>query len=415
MSTEGALSWIRQSSGPRYAKCWRDQLSPKDCCADDGCARVNQTFTPWDGGSECPWYGSSSCFDMVFVRSECCATGSAIVMPRAEPQPACPKAGQGRSEHPSFHPAQLRFEKSHKRATRFYEVTLLGVSLRVADFKASHKIRIIAEELLEDPYRLRALADLNVVNATFIDIGANVGFVSMLLAKMNPAAQVLSLEPVPEIYRYLLWNLKLNGLTDRVWPLNAGAGAEGCERAAYPLDTMFWWLPPTLPWGSSACLSWTEILSFARQLRPEGNSNNNKTDNNNNNNNSSSNNKKNSRSSIQFVKIDCEGCEFQMLRSAESRALASQFVERFAGEVHPAKFCEGESCLTRRLSESPELQQVLELLCWREGMPNPAMELCDHVLSGGEVVEVAAEISLDRSAASRCAGLARITDSVSIT
>ena len=56
----------------------------------------------------------------------------------------------------------------------------------------------------------------------------------MLLAKMNPGAQVLSLEPVPELYRYILWSLKLNALTDRVWPLNAGAGSKFHELFGAP-------------------------------------------------------------------------------------------------------------------------------------------------------------------------------------
>ena len=45
------------------------------------------------------------------------------------------------------------------------------------------------------------------------------------MAKRWPNAFVIALEPNPLVFRYLLWNLKLNNLTSVVWPLCAGMGS----------------------------------------------------------------------------------------------------------------------------------------------------------------------------------------------
>ena len=54
----------------------------------------------------------------------------------------------------------------------------------------------------------------------FLDVGANVGVVSILMAKMWPDARIVAVEPALATFRYLLWNLRENGVTKQVWPLN---------------------------------------------------------------------------------------------------------------------------------------------------------------------------------------------------
>lgn len=52
--------------------------------------------------------------------------------------------------------------------------------------------------------------------ATFVDVGANYGFYSLLAAHWNPNIQVLAFEPVPQIFDRLQRNIELNGLGGRV-------------------------------------------------------------------------------------------------------------------------------------------------------------------------------------------------------
>ncbi len=58
-------------------------------------------------------------------------------------------------------------------------------------------------------------ADARVV----LDIGANYGAFSLLAAQMAPASVIYSLEPFPETFAKLQANIEVNGLSERVTPL----------------------------------------------------------------------------------------------------------------------------------------------------------------------------------------------------
>lgn len=57
--------------------------------------------------------------------------------------------------------------------------------------------------------------------ATVLDIGGNVGWYSMNIAKARPKATVLTFEPIPRTYAYLLRNLEMNRIGN-VRPHNFG-------------------------------------------------------------------------------------------------------------------------------------------------------------------------------------------------
>jgi FkbM family methyltransferase len=52
--------------------------------------------------------------------------------------------------------------------------------------------------------------------STFVDVGANYGFYSLLAALWNPGVRVVAFEPVPPIYDGLVRNIKLNGLDNQI-------------------------------------------------------------------------------------------------------------------------------------------------------------------------------------------------------
>lgn len=316
------LAWLRDNSltaTPYVVPCWidLDHSARRDACCSGA---------------------RSDCFDHVYSREECCsAAGSAVIVPMAAPDAvgirgllagpsawrrplrgagaaAVPVARAG-ARHPAFSVEQRRFERLHAAATTFRRVEVLDEELLVADFKTSKKVDIITDELKSDPYGFRQLVvgrrlAGGTATPTFLDVGANIGLVSLLLAKMFPLAQVVAVEPVPELFRYLLWSLKLNNLTDRVWALNAGLGGDACDRdgAIYELaEASLWWLPEAaLARGS--CLSFADVLAAVVE--------------------------------VDLLKLDCEGCEYQALASPAVRRLASQRVRHIAGEAHGC--CEGE-------------------------------------------------------------------------
>ena len=67
-----------------------------------------------------------------------------------------------------------------------------------------------------EPHTSKTLRFFFERSATFVDVGANYGYYSMLGALWNPALRVVSFEPVPQIHEGLEENLALNRLGDRV-------------------------------------------------------------------------------------------------------------------------------------------------------------------------------------------------------
>jgi FkbM family methyltransferase len=66
-----------------------------------------------------------------------------------------------------------------------------------------------------EPISLALMQELASGVNTFIDIGANIGFYSLVLASTNPHLRVTSFEPNPKAFRILSANMRLNDL-DRV-------------------------------------------------------------------------------------------------------------------------------------------------------------------------------------------------------
>ena len=67
-----------------------------------------------------------------------------------------------------------------------------------------------------EPHTSKTLRFFFERSATFVDVGANYGYYSMLGALWNSALQVVSFEPVPQIYEGLRRNIELNGIAGQV-------------------------------------------------------------------------------------------------------------------------------------------------------------------------------------------------------
>ena len=65
-----------------------------------------------------------------------------------------------------------------------------------------------------------------------LDIGANIGWYSILLSKHFPLSKIHAFEPVPETYNYLIENLKLNEVSN-VEPNNLGISDHKAKREIY--------------------------------------------------------------------------------------------------------------------------------------------------------------------------------------
>ena len=161
--------------------------------------------------------------------------------------------------------------------------------------------------LNEDEYDLR---DLHL-SGRALDVGAYIGGVAIALAMDNPDLEVIALEAVPANAELTRQNVKLNGLDDWITVVEAAAckprqktaqvhyGYRGSESALHHAFVG----NSTLLRDTTAITDHDTIEMPCRALTYFG--------------------------ELDFLKIDCEGCEWDFLRGPLER------VKRIHGEVHP--------------------------------------------------------------------------------
>ena len=158
--------------------------------------------------------------------------------------------------------------------------------------------------LNEDEYGLRNLH----LTGSALDIGAHIGGVTVALAADNPELQVVAVEPVPDNVVLLRRNLEANGLSGQVTVMDAAAG-DGSEvniRYGYSGSEL-------------ACHhAWIGNLTMLYEPGPENPHTvrrvRTKT--------------LQGLGDFAFVKIDCEGCEWDIDLSS---------VPHIRGEWHPVR------------------------------------------------------------------------------
>ncbi len=167
-------------------------------------------------------------------------------------------------------------------------------------------------------YRLAARA-----HVTF-DVGAYVGFFSLLAAHANPAGQVFAFEPLPSVHKRLLRNVKLNQLTNVQCSASAVGEAQG--------EAEFWHINAETPTSSSLSFEFMQaadnlvstkvpVITLDRFVHDKN------------------------ISRVELMKLDTESTEHQVLRGM------TKTLER----DHPIIFCE---VLTERGGEAP-LEEIL--------------------------------------------------------
>lgn len=100
-----------------------------------------------------------------------------------------------------------------------------GVTLDITDNSDGGGVAKVIMKEIEDTYRL---PDMDFSDGGMVlDIGAQVGVVSCYLAKKWPKLKVLAFEPMPENFKHLVRNIKVNGVADRVFPTNKAVTGDG--------------------------------------------------------------------------------------------------------------------------------------------------------------------------------------------
>lgn len=129
--------------------------------------------------------------------------------------------------------AKLRFADP-ATASRRYRESVLGGTLIVApknisgQFEVSATSDIASRVVLSgcyEPEVTAVLSELKLKEGMIVNIGANVGFYSVYLAKAFPdSTKTLAIEPNPEAYRQLQNNIGRNDLSMRIHAVQACVG-----------------------------------------------------------------------------------------------------------------------------------------------------------------------------------------------
>eukprot|EP00927_Polykrikos_kofoidii_P066326 TRINITY_DN61950_c0_g1_i1.p1 TRINITY_DN61950_c0_g1~~TRINITY_DN61950_c0_g1_i1.p1 ORF type:complete len:358 (+),score=38.18 TRINITY_DN61950_c0_g1_i1:59-1132(+) len=159
------------------------------------------------------------CFDSIFTKVECCSRGLALVVPPHVPVVPLP------DENVDTVRDQAMWEHLVLNATELTHTKLGGADVVVRYFKRwAGQIPWFFEDVVE--YGFDKLY-LPAQGSGFwaVDLGANIGVMTLELLKRNPLLRVLSVEPSPSLFRYLVWNLRANGVAHRTVALNMAIGA----------------------------------------------------------------------------------------------------------------------------------------------------------------------------------------------
>lgn len=106
----------------------------------------------------------------------------------------------------------------------------------IVDLEDSVMSRSLLMTGVYEPHVTRVFRDLVKPDANILDIGANIGYFSVLGASLAPRGKVFAFEPDPGNFRRLMANLYLNGLHGRVDALNAAVGERAAEIMLTNLD-----------------------------------------------------------------------------------------------------------------------------------------------------------------------------------
>jgi len=112
------------------------------------------------------------------------------------------------------------------------------------DFKIEFDFGLLDEAILFDTLSRGDVYEKDVTNYVlknfrdgdiFLDVGANIGYYTLLAASLSKSGKVYSVEANPQVYKRLLNNIQINGFTN-VFSFNVAAGN---TNLVTPLDEKF--------------------------------------------------------------------------------------------------------------------------------------------------------------------------------
>jgi len=256
------------------------------------------------------------------------------VLPDSTPEPLPahgPKTENwDRREHPCFRRAQKRFERRHQKSSRILDFSWKGkhgktFSMTLYVFKRSVPASNDLIKSLEEYNAILDSSDMNsAADHVFMDVGANVGIFALAMALQFPKTKIYAVEPAPQNFRYLLWNIHVNNLTRRIWPLNIALKGPNVGAPEFAMQ-----YSPIFPVSTGYCPGAEEqcefveyaapALGFANLMQHLG------------------------LKRISWLKVDCEGCEWGLTHDSAFLDSVLSDIRLLTVEFHVQAAPEGQA------------------------------------------------------------------------
>lgn len=227
-----------------------------------------------------------------------------------------------------------------KTFTTEHLINVDNIELKILDLSTSQTMMHIKEQVFDyDEYGLRKMKYNS--GDVIIDIGANVGSVSLYLGKKYPFLKIFSFEAHPINYENLLKNIEINDIKN-ITAYNLAVFSKDNEKLKITLN------PNNT--GSSSLFKINEndiVNTFeVKTISLDTIINENKID------------------RIKFLKLDCEGSEFDILES--SKMIREIEIENLSIEIHTFmvpynKNVDGLIELANKISINPPICKVYSL------------------------------------------------------
>jgi len=187
----------------------------------------------------------------------------------------------------------------------------------------------IREIVLNNEYRLDLFK--NRVGKYFIDIGANCGIASIILAKQNPNSTILAYEPNPQCFQLLKSNVEINKLKN-IKIFNMGVSDNITKNLLLTIT-------PGFSGGGTTYAKQGEFkqaynVSGPDVLAVECTSLDNIV-------------KDSNISEIELLKIDCEGAEYSIIYNSEY--FKQKIVKNIVGEFHSLNYTDVDNDIEKLL------------------------------------------------------------------
>ena len=203
--------------------------------------------------------------------------------------------------------------KKYLNENYIYTVNIDNNLFHFQDSILSESVNMIAHELNNNEY------DFNIdfkEGDIVIDIGANVGMVSILLAKKFPFIKIYSFEPLKENYDNFIKNIELN---------NIPKGVITAENKAVTKDGRL--ITMSINSANKGGSSTTDVISINSIMTKENSQVESIT--------LEEIFKKYNINKLKLLKIDCEGSEYEILYNTDTNLLKN--IENLRGEFHENK------------------------------------------------------------------------------